>query len=305
MEYAGSYALFNYRLQDPKKGLEYDNLRLIRAFEHGLDPSSSEAGFVLVHVDMVQNSGPLVHGVTRALDASASDDRPLFDDGMSEVVQAMTKINKVMDGMWSKSRPNDYTSFRTFIFGITSQSMFPDGVIYEGVSSEPLSFRGESGANDSIIPLCDNLLQITMPATPLTTILKDFRSYRPGNHREFLEWVDQRSKSIDLKSFALAEPSSASLYLQVLNQVRDFRWRHWCFTREYILKKTAHPTATGGSPIVTWLPNQLIAVLDEMTRVWEGAGEALEDCRDLMDRATIQRNTLMKEVDKYCQERGA
>lgn len=51
MEYAGSYALFNYRLQDPSAGLEYSNLRLIRAFEHGLDPTSSEAGFVLVHVD--------------------------------------------------------------------------------------------------------------------------------------------------------------------------------------------------------------------------------------------------------------
>ena len=51
MEYAGSYALFNYRLEDPDRGLEYDNLRLIRAFEHGLDPSSSEAGFVLVPVD--------------------------------------------------------------------------------------------------------------------------------------------------------------------------------------------------------------------------------------------------------------
>jgi indoleamine 2,3-dioxygenase len=54
MEYAGSYALFNYRLEDPKLGLEYDNLRLIRAFEHGLDPKSSEAGFVLVHVAMVK-----------------------------------------------------------------------------------------------------------------------------------------------------------------------------------------------------------------------------------------------------------
>jgi indoleamine 2,3-dioxygenase len=51
MEYAGSYALYNYRLNDPAKGLEYSNLRLIRAFEHGLDPASSEAGFVLVHVD--------------------------------------------------------------------------------------------------------------------------------------------------------------------------------------------------------------------------------------------------------------
>lgn len=29
--------------------------------------------------------------------------------------------------------------------------MFPDGVIYEGVSEEPLSFRGESGANDSMV----------------------------------------------------------------------------------------------------------------------------------------------------------
>jgi hypothetical protein len=42
----------------------------------------------------------------------------------------------------------------------------------------------------------------------------------------------------------------SALYLRALNQVRDFRWRHWCFTREYILKKTTHPTATGGSPIV-------------------------------------------------------
>jgi len=103
MEYAGSYALFNYRLQDPKKGLEYDNLRLIRAFEHGLDPKSSEAGFVLVHVDMVQNSGPLVDGVVSSLDACEVNDRDAFDAGMNKVIQAMSKVNKVMDG---ESFPN-------------------------------------------------------------------------------------------------------------------------------------------------------------------------------------------------------
>lgn len=97
MEYAGSYALFNYRLEDPKKGLEYSNLRLIRAFEHGLDPSSSEAGFVLVHVDMVQNSGPLVDGVVSALDACSVNDRDAFDGGMKKVVTSMVKVNKVME----------------------------------------------------------------------------------------------------------------------------------------------------------------------------------------------------------------
>lgn len=97
MEYAGSYALYNYRLEDPSKGLEYDNIRLIRAFEHGLDPTSSEAGFVLVHIDMVKNSGPLVDGVVSALDACEHKDRAAFDAGMKKTVDSMEKINKVMD----------------------------------------------------------------------------------------------------------------------------------------------------------------------------------------------------------------
>lgn len=343
MEYAGSYALFNYRLEDPKAGMEYSNLRLIRAFEHGLDPTSSEAGFVLVHVDMVRNSGPLVSGVVEALRAADQanavtnsadllDKRRALNEGLTLVLDALRKINGVMETMWSKSRPTEYTSFRTFIFGITSQSMFPDGVVYEGIGNagdEPLSFRGESGANDSMVPLMDNLLQVPMPDTPLTEILRDFREYRPSNHKAFLLHVKERSLEVGLKDFALglgtdtalfANASeeerdealsllreSRSLWIQVLDQVRDFRWRHWCFAREYILKRTSHPTATGGSPIVTWLPNQLEAVLEEMVSLYEstkgerGLGKTAED---VMEAAIRQRETLRKEVDKYCAERG-
>ncbi|GJN70934.1 indoleamine 2,3-dioxygenase family protein [Purpureocillium lilacinum] len=338
MEYAGSYALFNYRLENPAAGLEYSNLRLIRAFEHGLDPTSSEAGFVLVHIDMVKNSGPLVAGTMKCLDVASKMDassrsstlgtpaeRAEFNEGLASILEALRKINGVMETMWGKSRPTEYTSFRTFIFGITSQSMFPNGVVYEGLNDgKPMSFRGESGANDSMVPLMDNLLQVPMPDTPLTEILKDFRSYRPSNHKAFLLWVKERSQELDLRNFALglhatsAEASqeqldllreSRSLWLQVLDQVRDFRWRHWCFAREYILKRTSHPTATGGSPIVTWLPNQLEAVLEDMATIHARAHR--EDARGLgktaeavMEAALRQRETLRKEVDKYCAERG-
>lgn len=338
MEYAGSYALFNYRLEDAGKGLTYDNLRLIRAFEHGLDPTSSEAGFVLVQVDMVRNSGPLVAGTCDCLDVvdqkkKSQEGRVAFNDGLARIVAALTRINGVMETMWAKSRPEQYTSFRTFIFGITSQSMFPDGVAYEGVgadgfeSTSPdtvtrLSFRGESGANDSMVPLMDSFLQIPMPDTPLTAILKDFRQYRPSNHRQFLAYVRQRSEELGVKNFALGSSDDADsvesirLWLQILNQVRDFRWRHWCFGKEYILKRTAHPTATGGSPIVTWLPNQLQAVLREMQAVYAAAtgtmvGEAPatktrlgEDVDDMMDMVIRQSGTLAKEVARYCEERG-
>lgn len=242
--------------------------------------------------------------------------------------------------MWAKSKPNEYTSFRTFIMGITSQSMFPNGVVYEGVSEEPLSFRGESGANDSMIPLLDNLLSLSLPSTPLTTILTDFRSYRPGNHRQFLAWVSAQSIALDLKSFGLdpAHPASNLWYLRALDQVREFRWRHWCFTREYILKRTSHPTATGGSPIVRWLPNQLTAVLngmcdvgillgvheevdDEAKEVANGVGKLnigtngdaqceilqkreLEEVKDIIGVVTKQKRELEREVKRWCEERG-
>lgn len=144
-----------------------------------------------------------------------------------------------------------------------------------------------------------------MPDTPLTAILQDFRSYRPGNHRDFLSYVAARSNNLGIKAYALASPTSSALYLQALNQVRDFRWRHWCFTREYILKKTNHPVATGGSPIVTWLPNQLGAVLDAMGQVWDLWGNRMgKDTESIMDLATLQKETLRKEVEKYCRERG-
>lgn len=112
MEYAGSYALFNYRLQDPAKGLEYDNLRLIRAFEHGLDPSSSEAGFVLVHIAMVKESGALVKGVVEALEGSIAKDRERFDDGLRTAVDGLKNVNAVMNSeciilFWIRAKPND------------------------------------------------------------------------------------------------------------------------------------------------------------------------------------------------------
>ncbi|CAN9476549.1 unnamed protein product [Alternaria alternata] len=303
MEYAGSYALFNYRLEDPSKGLEYDNLRLIRAFEHGLDPTSSEAGFVLVHIAMVKESGALVTGASEMLESCLAKDRERFNDGLRTLVGGLRKVNGVMNTMWGRSKPQGYTNFRTFIFGITSQSMFPNGVIYEGVSEEPMSFRGESGANDSMVPMCDNLLQVQMPETPLTDILKDFRQYRPGNHREFLEAVRDCAQQSGVREFAKGDSVSAALYLQALDQVRDFRWRHWCFTREYILKHTSHPTATGGSPIVTWLPNQLTAVLRQMVETSEYC-KSVNGVSDIMDNVNHQRETLRKEVEKYCGERG-
>lgn len=186
--------------------------------------------------------------------------------------------------------------------------MFPNGVMYEAVgadgSDEVMAHRGESGANDSMVPMGDNLLQITesMPQNPLTETLRDFRSYRPTNHKEFLEFVENRAREVGVRQFAEEDSNSAVLYLANIDQIRAFRHRHWNFTKEYILKYTSHPVATGGSPIVTWLPNQLGTVLDAMERTGSRINKdklaphnrALAE--ELVERAETQRRVLDREV---------
>ncbi|KAI9925711.1 hypothetical protein MW887_005513 [Aspergillus wentii] len=324
MSYAAAYSLFNYTLADSSKGLVYDNLRLVRAFERGLDPKSSEAGFILTHVDMVKWSGGLIGGALKVIDTiEQSGPRSQVNDGFREILTAMEKIEAAMEDMWGNSKPSEYLSFRVFIFGITSQSMFPNGVIYDGVlDNKPLYFRGESGANDSMIPLLDHLLQIPMPSTPLTKILHEFRAYRPLPHREFLAYVNSKAGEVGVREFAVQDGETAVLMLKTLNHVRSFRWRHWLFAREYIIRRTPHPTATGGSPIVTWLPNQLSAVMDLMISVYdtylapkelnghqnghENGDQAYyrKQVEPMMELVRDQRDKLAKEVEKWCQERG-
>ncbi|KAI9597205.1 hypothetical protein BDF19DRAFT_436193 [Syncephalis fuscata] len=308
MEYALSYALYNYRRVDPLRPLDYKNLKLIRTFSGNQD----EHGFILVHVAMVRYSNALVAACIRSLDAVETKDRKAFDSAMKDVRSIYNEIIGTLVTMWNRSAPEKYLSYRTFIMGIKNQPMFPNGIIYEGVSTERFKLRGESGANDSMIPLGDNLLELTAghPNNPLTEVLKDFRTYRPRNHRLFLEHINYRATSLGLRKFATADANSAALYLANLDLIRSFRHHHWMMTKEYIIKRSKHPVATGGSPIVTWLPNQLISVLDTMKEVTDNIqmNRLTVDnhtlVADINHRASAEKRTLAREVAQLAKQRG-
>ncbi|RMJ27335.1 indoleamine 2,3-dioxygenase family protein [Aspergillus sp. HF37] len=321
LSYAGAYALFNYHLADPSQGLVYPNLRLVRAFERGLDPKSSEAGFILTHVDMVKHSAELVSGAVKVIDTMETGGaRNEVNEGFREILRSMERIEASMEDMWANSKPAEYLRFRVFIFGITNQAMFPNGVVYEGCyDNKPLNFRGESGANDSMIPLLDHVLQIPMPSTPLTKILHEFRAYRPLPHREFLAHINATAEKLRVPDYAVQDSETAVLFLKTLDHVRSFRWRHWLFAREYIIRRTPYPTATGGSPIVTWLPNQLSAVMDMMISIYDtylapnsksnlaangNSTEHSKQIEPMMETVRDQREKLAKEVERWCKERG-
>lgn len=194
------------------------------------------------------------------------------------------------------------------------------------MSEEPLFYRGESGANDSIIPTGDNLLEITahMPDNDLTKVLRDFRSYRPTNQKEYLAQLEGRASMAGIRSFAQQSPRSKALYILLVDQIREFRNRHWNFTKSYIIKQSSYDIATGGSPILTYLPNNLsvvLKVLEESYAEWNGSeeralhqdkGDHLISNEDLIvavqeagKRANAQRNMLKREVAELIAEKEA
>lgn len=107
-----------------------------------------------------------------------------MNKGLQQHLYALDTMNEIFKKIWTVSAPKEYLEFRTFIMGVHgNDDIFPNGVLYKGVSDTPMRFRGETGAQDSIIPSVDNAMGLTYPRNSLTEYLFEMRKYRPYNHQ--------------------------------------------------------------------------------------------------------------------------
>ena len=102
------------------------------------------------------------------------------------------------------------------------------------------------------------------PQNKLTEYLLNLRQYRPQSVQRFFRDLEAKVADGAVHAAFQADPDSIALLLGVVEQIFLFRNGHWQFVQRYILAQTQHKTATGGTPITTWLPNQLEACLKYM-----------------------------------------
>jgi indoleamine 2,3-dioxygenase len=70
---------------------------------------------------MVSHTPYLVRYAVGALEAVEKNDRAFFDQQMAGLNETYESINKEMEMMWTRSLPEDYIKFRTFIMGTKNQ----------------------------------------------------------------------------------------------------------------------------------------------------------------------------------------
>jgi len=288
IDYHYAYSLGNYVKIDNSKGYEWENLAMAAKFS-GMD---DERGFIMLHVDINQHSPQLVGSI---LDFLKSKDNSGVNQSLNNCLSSMKSINERRQIMWQASRWKHYNDFRVFIMGIKgNDEIFGDGVIYEGISEEPVQYRGQTGAQDNIIPTADIFTGVIdyYPSNDLTKYLLDLRSYRPKCIQNFLSDLKDEMKENRLFNSIKKSKNEEGLCLliQILDEIYYFRNGHWQFVQKYIMANTKYAKATGGTPIISWIPNQITAVLNYMSDVLE----LIPDNASFLDKALFTQQLSKK-----------
>ena len=253
-----SYCLDNWFLIDPDEAISLENVGLINNFLGGVD----EDWFVTIHVCIENAAADAMAACAEIAMLETDSPESKTIELLKRIVISMQKVNEIFARMPEKCDPYIYYHrVRPFIFGTKDNPDLKNGLIYKGeFQNRPQFFRGETGAQSSIIPSLDGALQITHTKDHLRHYLNEMRDYMPPKHREFMEVLEKNSR---VKTIINGSKKLTSLYNDCLEEIRAFRAMHLEYAGTYIFKQAQikNPfgrggstiTGTGGTPFMAYL----------------------------------------------------
>ena len=265
-----SYALDNWRRLDPARPIQLDNIVLLQNFLGGLD----EEWFVVIHVQIERQAGPGLAGLIQAINGAASNKPDDVLDGLQRLAAAQTEMRNTLLRMKERCDPYMYYNrVRPYIHAWKNSPTLPQGLVYEGVTAyagRPQQFRGETGAQSSIVPCLDAGLGVSHAPDPLTVYLQEMREYMPPQHRTFLSAIEQSTdeKNRPLLSAYIRDrrsdnPNLWRSYCTCVDLLAQFREIHVGYADSYIHRQhqihASNPSAvgTGGTPFMAYLQKHL------------------------------------------------
>ena len=241
-----SYCLDNWYKVNQKEPISLDNVALINNFLGGVD----EDWFVTIHVCIEDAASEAIDAAYKLSKLNESNNVDDFNTNLKKILTSLKNVNNIFSKMPEKCDPYIYYHrVRPYIFGTKDNPDLKKGLIYENqFNNKPQFYRGETGAQSSIIPFLDGALGIYHSNDNLRHYLNEMRDYMPPKHRKMIEDVEKRSKAKDLIS---QSKKLMNVYNNCLEEIRKFRAMHLEYAATYIHKQAqVHNTfGTGGSTI--------------------------------------------------------
>ncbi|HEX4136579.1 MAG TPA: hypothetical protein VHY84_18345 [Bryobacteraceae bacterium] len=253
-----SYALHNFFRFDRTREIECGNIGLIQNFFGGID----EEWFILIHVDIERRAAPGMAVLHSCLDAAETAEAEHLQSLLAKVQASIESMYATLKRMPEWCDPYIYYQrVRPYIHGWKDHPDLPRGVIYEGVEAygdTPQQFRGETGAQSTIVPSLDAMLGIEHEQDMLRSYLMEMRTYMPPVHRAFIESLEARGS---IRPFVqrCRIPRLTELYNACIEGIGRFRSLHLEYAGRYIFRqaqtddKNPRAVGTGGTPFMSYL----------------------------------------------------
>lgn len=254
-----SHALNNWRRFDPAGPVAIGNIARLENFLGGAD----EDWFVLIHIDIEGKAGPAMQAIVEAQDAVTHAATEQVEARLAVVADVLARMLATLERMPEQCDPYIYyTRVRPFIFGWKDNPALPHGMWYEGVTAyrnQPQTFRGETGAQSSIIPSIHAALGISYTSDPLRAHVIELRDYMPPKHREFIAYIEQGPSIRQYVQQHRTARRLAEVYNACVEGVYKFQAKHLEYAGLYInaqsqrLQSNPVEVGTGGTPFMHYL----------------------------------------------------
>ena len=253
-----SYCLDNWYRLNKKDDICLENVGLHTNFLGGVD----EDWFVTIHVCIEDAAGDAIKAASKLAKLNEKHSVADFSIHLRAIIKSLRKVNAIFSRMPEKCDPYVYYHrVRPFIFGTKDNPDLRKGLIYQSqFDNKPQFFRGETGAQSSIMPFLDGALGIYHTQDHLRHYLNEMRDYMPPEHRRAIEHVENISNA---KALIHESKKLINEYNKCLEEIRIFRAQHLEFAATYIHKQSQikNPfgrggstiTGTGGTPFMKYL----------------------------------------------------
>ena len=253
-----SYCLDNWYKINSDQEISLENVALINNFLGGVD----EDWFVTIHVVIEDRASNAVCAAGKIKDLDEESTESEIKRQLINISNSMREVNEIFARMPEKCDPYVYYHrVRPFIFGSKDNPDLKSGLVYDGeFKNKAQFFRGETGAQSSIIPTLDAALMLKHSNDSLRHYLNEMRDYMPPKHNQYIKDIESKSKLLNLISDSKALQSK---YDECLEEIRIFRSMHLEYAGTYIHQQSqlkspfgrggSTITGTGGTPFMKYL----------------------------------------------------
>ncbi|KAK7494428.1 hypothetical protein BaRGS_00014320 [Batillaria attramentaria] len=230
-------ALANWARINPNGPVSLENLRCLYHL-----PGGKESEWFFIVTTMIELTfAQCIKSILSGVHGTQSGDEGVVLASLQHITDTVKQMKVVLSHMHDKlSADTFFNIIRPYLGGWGGENNpLPHGLVYEGVSDQPIQAIGGSAAQSTTLQALDALLGVEHADVEKKNFLLKMRSYMPPDHCRFVEAIENQPKKLRDFVFSSKNKELQTVYNACVSAIVDFRSYHIQIVTKYIVQASA------------------------------------------------------------------